>query len=323
MGIKSGRGKILAHGVATLLVFCLSTGVFAADQLKLAIGQKGAFENAVAPLGGEVGIFKKHGIELEIVYTQGSGETVQAVISGSADIGVSAGTLGVMSVFAKGAPVRIFGATMHGANDLFWYVRPDSPIKTFRDMAGKTVSYSTRGSSTNTAVLAFKDFFKIAFKETPVGGPASSFTQMMSGQVDVGWSGGTILLDKVFDGTVRLIGRASEVPDLQNVTPRVLIVNLNTLEKRRDVMLRFMAAYRETREWLYSDPKALEAYAKWGEFKLEVAQKAFETTYPKADLDPDVIRGIDLLQRDAVQFKYIPKELSAEQLADLLRVPFK
>ncbi len=323
MGVESGLGRLLAHRVAAIALCCLSTEVFALDQLKLAIGQKGAFENAVAPLGGEAGIFKKHGIELEMVYTQGSGETVQAVISGSADIGVSAGTLGVMSVFAKGAPVRVFGATMHGANDLFWYVRPDSAIKSFRDIGGKTVSYSTRGSSSNTAVLAFKDFFKIAFKETPVGGPAASYTQMMSGQVDVGWSGGTILLDKVLDGTVRLIGRASEVPDLQSVTPRVLIVNLTTLVKRRDVMLRFMAAYRETREWLFSDPKALEAYAKWGEFKLEVAQKAFETTYPKADLNPDLIKGTDLLQRDAVQFKYIPKELSSEQLAELFRVPFK
>ena len=52
-----------------------------------------------------------------MLYTQGGGETLQAVISGSADIGVAAGTLGALGAFAKGAPVRIIGAQATGAAD--------------------------------------------------------------------------------------------------------------------------------------------------------------------------------------------------------------
>jgi NitT/TauT family transport system substrate-binding protein len=45
--------------------------------------------------------------------TQGAGETIQAVISGSADIGAGVGAAGVMRAFSKGAPVRILAPCLH------------------------------------------------------------------------------------------------------------------------------------------------------------------------------------------------------------------
>ena len=66
----------------------------AQDTLKLAIGQRGLWDTAVSDLGQRAGIFKKHGLTLELLYTQGAGETQQAVIAGSVDIGVSVGSHG-------------------------------------------------------------------------------------------------------------------------------------------------------------------------------------------------------------------------------------
>ena len=43
-------------------------------------------------LGYRAGIFQKHGIKPELIYTQGAGETLQAIIPGSSEIGVGAGT---------------------------------------------------------------------------------------------------------------------------------------------------------------------------------------------------------------------------------------
>ena len=60
--------------------------------------------------------FGKHELELEIIYTNGAGETQQAVISGSVDIGIAAGVMGVLSAYSKGAPVRVIGAETTGAN---------------------------------------------------------------------------------------------------------------------------------------------------------------------------------------------------------------
>ena len=98
----------------------------AADTVKVAIGQIDAWANQAPTLGMRAGIFQKHGIVLETFGTQGAGETLQAVISGSADLGIGLGTLGVMGAYAKGAPIRIIGATMTGANDTYLYVPADT-----------------------------------------------------------------------------------------------------------------------------------------------------------------------------------------------------
>src|SRR5215213_11685092 len=77
------------------------------DNLKLAVGAPGNWDTCIAEVGQRAGIFKKHRLTLELLYNQGGGETMQAVISGSVDIGVAAGTAAAMGAFSKGAPVRI------------------------------------------------------------------------------------------------------------------------------------------------------------------------------------------------------------------------
>ena len=113
-------------GVAVAALLSLSPGALAQDHLKLAVGARGVGETFVPELGQNAGIFKKHGLALDIFYTQGGGETIQVVISNAAHIGVAIGFLGTIGAFAKGAPVRVIGSTFTGGNQLFWYVRADS-----------------------------------------------------------------------------------------------------------------------------------------------------------------------------------------------------
>jgi ABC-type nitrate/sulfonate/bicarbonate transport system substrate-binding protein len=101
----------------------------AADHLKLAVGQCGNWDSSQVELGTRAGFYAKHGVEVEALCTQGTGETQQAVISGSADIGIGVGTLGALGAFAKGAPVRIISGSATGNAD-YWFVKADSPLKT-------------------------------------------------------------------------------------------------------------------------------------------------------------------------------------------------
>src|SRR5215467_5278335 len=113
---REGSMKRIVEALAALAI-CLPIAAepaAAAEKLKLAIGQRGIWHGSPAELGMRAGIFPKHGLELEILYTDGAGQTMQAVISGSADIGVSVGTLGVLGAYAKGAPIRIIGAESTG-----------------------------------------------------------------------------------------------------------------------------------------------------------------------------------------------------------------
>src|SRR5579864_6037121 len=86
----------------------------AEDTLKLVIGQINNWENQAPTLGQDAGIFKKHALVLEATGSQGAGETIQAVISGSADLGLGVGAAGAMRAFAKGAPVRILAPMFTG-----------------------------------------------------------------------------------------------------------------------------------------------------------------------------------------------------------------
>src|SRR5437588_9209645 len=139
---------------AAAIVVATALPASADDQLKLTIGQRGKWDTSIAHLGSKAGIFKKHGMELEMIDTSGSGETLQPVISGSVDLGLAVGTLGAISAYAKGAPVRIIGAEATGAAD-YWFVKASSPIKSLKDLNGRTIAYSTSGSSTESIVRAF------------------------------------------------------------------------------------------------------------------------------------------------------------------------
>ena len=76
------------------------------------------------------------------------------MLSGSADVGLSNGLLGVIGAYVKGAPVRVISAQMTGAGELYWYARAESGIKSLKDAAGKTVAFSSPGSSSNLILLA-------------------------------------------------------------------------------------------------------------------------------------------------------------------------
>jgi NitT/TauT family transport system substrate-binding protein len=308
-------------GLAVAAILSAAPAAQAQDRLKLAQGGRGVGEAFVPELGQNAGIFKKHGIELDIFYTQGGGETIQIVISGAAHIGGQIGFLGTIGAFAKGAPIRIIGSNFTGGKQLYWYVRADSPIKSLKDAAGKTVSYSTNGSSTHVSVLALKKFTGVDFVPTQTGSAQASYTQVMSGQVDVGWAGAPFAVDAVEQGKTRVIAKASDDPVLDRQTIRLLIANSNEMARRPDVFVRFMRAYREVLAWVYETPEGLRAYAQWASISEATAKRALAEFLPKTAVDPDRISGVDDVMADAVTFKYILAPLTKPQLDQLIQIP--
>jgi len=295
-------------------------GAKAADQLKLAIGQRGIWHGATADLGQRAGIFQKHGLTLEILYTDGAGQTMQAVIAGSADIGVSVGTFGVFGAYAKGAPIRIIGAESTG-EDAYWFVRADSPIKSMKDMNGRTIAFSTVGASTHAHVLALIDHYKVAAKPVATGGGPATYTMVMTGQVDAGWSAPPLGLEALRKKEVRIIVRADELPLVKGHTIRTIIANKQSLDSRREVYTRFMRAYRETIDWMYATEDALKVYAAFAGINIEDARRIRDEFDPKEMLIPDRVLGLNDLMPDAVKFKYISQPFSETQLKELVQIP--
>ena len=316
------KSRILAGGLLALALGLSVPSALAQDKLKIAAGQRGNWDTTIAEVGQRAGIFKKHGLELEILWTQGGGETQQAVISGSVDIGVAPGIMGVLSAYSKGAPVRIIGAETTGASDLFWYVPAASPIKSLKDTEGKTIAYSTNGSSTHGIVTAFMKQYDLKAKPTATGGPAPTLTQVMSGQIDVGWSAPPFGMQQLDEGKIRIIASGNDAAAFKGQTVRLLITNTQTLKDRKPVIDRFMKAYRETIDWMYSnDPKALATYAEFVPIPVAMAKRTRDDFFPKASVDPDKIVGLDTIVQDAVSLKYTAAPLTKEQLAELIQIP--
>ena len=312
--------------LAALLIMPLALAapdVRAQDTLKLAIPMRGNWENAAADLGERAGIFGKHGFALEKVYTQGTGETIQVVISGAVDIGLGIGASAAMSAYAKGAPVRVIGSSTTGTNDLFWYVRSDSAIKRMEDAGSHhTIAYSTQGASSHIFALAILKQTSGKAKPTSTGNQIATLTQVMSGQIDIGNAVPPVGFQQLEDGQIRILARASDVPETRDQSVRLMVVNAGKLAANPALFARFVKAFAESVDWMYSaDPKVLEYYQELSRTPPKFTQKLRAEFYLKEMLDPYRISGIDSLMADAVAYKFLPAPLSKAQLDELIQPP--
>jgi NitT/TauT family transport system substrate-binding protein len=315
------------HAAALTCALAVSLGIGAPsaqaqDQLKIAIGQINNWENQAPTLGTDAGIFKKHNLVLESFGTAGAGETMQPVISGSADLGAGVGVAGVMRAFARGAPLRILLPAFTGTGDLYWYVKADSPLKTIKDATvSNTIAYSTSGSSSNNLVLAFIDELGLKAKPTATGGPPGTLTQVMSGQVDIGWAAPPFGVKEMQEGKIRILIRGNEVPSLRGQTVRTIIVNADSLKTKRDAIMRFVEGYREAVDWMYADPQAIKMYAAKMKLDEKLIADSIREFHPKEAMQTDAMKDVEGIQRDAVKLKFIDTPLTKEQLAELIQIP--
>jgi NitT/TauT family transport system substrate-binding protein len=310
--------------------FCVASGAallagmtgkaWGEETLRVAVPQRGAWDTGVSELGHRGGIFKKHGLTLEILYTQAGAEAIQAVLAGSMDIATGTGAASAVGTFAKGAPIRIIGSEMVGAPDLFWYVLPSSPVHGIADLNGRTIGYSAAGSSSHTGALELIKQYDLKATPVALGGMQATLTQTMTGQVDVGWGSAPFGLEAVDAGKIRIIARGNDVAVLRERTARVNLTSVAMLEKRMDAIIRFMRGYRETLDWMYGDPAALKIYGEFSGLPASVLQQV-RGFIPKETMSPDRIVGLDSIVADGIRNKFLSAPLTPEQVKDLIVIP--
>ncbi len=314
-------GKRLHHVVAALAVAALALpgGAMALDKVKVAGSQRNFWDTTVFYYAEQAtGVFKKEGIDLEILWTQGGSDCQQSVVTGSLDICMHTGMLGAIGAWAKGAPIAIISATSTGASDLWWYTKADSPIHSVKDTNGKSVAYSRPGSSTNLLLNAITAAAGVNPNKVSTGGPSGTLVQLMSGQVDVGWSAGIFGADLLKEGKIRRVFTGNDAPGVATQTIRVNIAGTAFLKAKLDVAKRFMAAYRQAVDWAYSGDKALQMYAEANKSTVDIARTVRDQMYPKASLATKPIGNIELSMKEAVADKRLPAPLKPEQVREML-----
>ncbi|HEX3535892.1 MAG TPA: ABC transporter substrate-binding protein [Stellaceae bacterium] len=134
------------------------------------------------------GIFKSHGLDVELVYTRGGNAAMQALVGGAVDYAATALDVAIQAYANVGAPIRRFAVT--GRLPLFAVVTAPGTadkITSIKDLEGKTVGVSALGNADHALTLyllkeAGADAAKVQFATMGV----NLLEALRQGQIDAG-----------------------------------------------------------------------------------------------------------------------------------------
>jgi NitT/TauT family transport system substrate-binding protein len=323
--------RALGISVTLALMLLAAAQSSAAETVRLVLPHRVLFDISLPfYVAQEKGFYKQAGVEVTPIFAAGGGDQVQIMVAGDADVVTGTGLLATLSAVERGAPIKIVSAEATGLNDVFWYVKGASPIKRIEDLAGKKVSYSNPGSSSNLAVLALVEWFKAKGLQPPEpvsgGSPPQQFTGVMTDQFDAGWSAPPFFLEEIKKGNIRILFRGDEIPGLSEITIRVNLARDDFLKKQPNAMRGFLSATRNAIQFIFANQdEAANIWIKNAKLKepLEVVKETWKFYSPKQmALSP--IKGIDRSLDDALKFKFVKKPFAREafdRAADLSYLP--
>lgn len=290
-----------------------------AELIRVANSQKGTWDNTLVVFGEQKGFFKEQNIELEMTWTDGGSDALQGVVAGSMDLVIGTGALGLLSAWSKGAPVVPIASGVTGSPDVTWFVRKDSPIKTLKDLEGKTIAYSRPGASTQLIAQQVASGAGVNAKLVPTGGMASTLTAVMSGQVDVGWLAAPGNAELIEKGEIRTLFTGNDAPGMENQTVRIFAANANWLAKNQDLARRFLAAQKKTTDWAYSSDEAAQMWADYHKITLAQAKQFLKSNYPRSMFQMTEIKSLDLTIKQAIETKRLDKPLTEAQAKEFVK----
>ena len=285
------------------------------------VGHNGFSDESVFYLAREAGIFKKHGIDLELIYIPGGSLSMQALIGKSLDLLLAGGTPLVYAQL-KGADLRMIG----GVNNLLPYVLvAREGITRAEQLKGKKIGISRFGSNTDFVVrlaatqLGLNPKSDIQIIQT--GGQDARVVALKSGAVDA-----TVLTpDVAFIGRTLGFNALLDFID-KGIEYQHVGVGARTdyLKSQADVAKRFMRAYLESIRYYFSHKE--EAVRKSMQLlkvdDRQVGEIGFDLRRKTLPLDgKPTVKGMQLVLDAAAEDDPKAKTLTPQQLIDLSFLP--
>ncbi|HET7008239.1 MAG TPA: ABC transporter substrate-binding protein [Candidatus Binatia bacterium] len=172
--------------IGAFVVFFLATVTVATAQQKVRFNW-GAISGVMSPIwvAQEEGLFKKHGLDLELIHIASTSRAIQSMLSGEIHY-TTADALNSIQAVGAGADVVMF---CEGVNRFVFSIMARPEIKRLADLKGKKIGITRIGSSTHTAVLfatnkaglAANDYSLLQLGEVP-----NILTTLLAGQIDAG-----------------------------------------------------------------------------------------------------------------------------------------
>src|SRR3982074_1832277 len=185
-GDRGSPWLALAKGLLIVIpFFAIEITSAAAEPLRVGKAGREAFSFAPADIGQRTGIFKQHGVEIEISNFGGDARLQQAMAADGIDIALGSGP--GLAFIVKGAPVRGI-APVPGPPLLFaLVVRNDDSIKTANDLKGRKVGVSTVGSVTSwiiSEVSRQQGWGYDGVAQVPIGDDANRIAALKTRSID-------------------------------------------------------------------------------------------------------------------------------------------
>ena len=247
--LRRGRGAVIT---AIALFLAAGTSAPASADTTLSVGKASATSDAIIPVnvGDELGIFKKHGLDLKIIDFGGGSKMAQAMAAGALDIGDGAGT--EMAFVAKGVPMIGVCESTAPAPFLGVGVPWDSPIKSLADLKGKIIGVSSPGSFSDWSgheLARTEGWGENGVTTVAIGGgTAPDLAALRTHQVDavIGNTSLFLSLEDTKDG--RLLSPVSSWEG--NVASGALFASSKLIASNPDAIRAFLAAWIETVDYM-------------------------------------------------------------------------
>src|SRR6266567_5997524 len=177
--------RALVLAAAPVLAAAFASSVMAADKVRVGKAVPFAWTFTPIDVGIDVGIFAKHGLELQVTGFAGDARLQQGLVSDSIDFGLGSGP--GMGFLAKGVPAKAVAAMAGAPMNMCIVVNYDSPIKRLDDIKGKKIGITTVGSLTDwllKRVVAAKKWAAGDVTAVTGGGMESTKAALKTGQID-------------------------------------------------------------------------------------------------------------------------------------------
>jgi NitT/TauT family transport system substrate-binding protein len=131
----------------------------------------------------EAGLYKKYGLDTELIFINGSTRGIQSLIAGDLDFAGAVGTSAINGRLA-GGDIAIVDSLV---NTLPYYIIGKPDIKSPEDLKGRTLATHIPGTSADFAVRLALRRYGIDYKDiraVTVGGATARVAAVMNGNVD-------------------------------------------------------------------------------------------------------------------------------------------
>jgi NitT/TauT family transport system substrate-binding protein len=265
----------LRIGFATCAVALASfgtTSAFAVDKLRLALPPAYTPIAAVV-FAQEKGYFKEKDIEAEITVYRGGAAVQEAVAAGAADVAATASP-GAAIAIQKGVKQKIVALCGPTAPNGWYLVVPsDSPIKSVKDLNGKKVGITGKGSSTDFLASLSAKNGGASIQSIPLG--AGILPALKAKQIDAGviWPLGSF--HAVSSREYRLVDDYGSA--VRNTSLDVWVASQETIDKRPDVLKRWIEALNKAVTEMQRDEAGAIAFL--GKYHEEKDPKVLKVAY--------------------------------------------